>query len=193
MLPATAAEPSVEADDNVDLPPLPEGEIRSPDDLKAEEEYRKQALDYNMGHVAQPLADEEIKKKKASKGTSALLASLLQNTSQAGETKKEAQSVPIAVAAEQAPKLDSATKKAAPKVGVAKPSTKMEIDSDDEEETTMQLQSEFSSAQAPTPSATSPAKSRVVRPAAPAIKDDDDDVDDLAAAIKTKKKKKKKK
>jgi exosome complex RNA-binding protein Rrp42 (RNase PH superfamily) len=165
-------------EDTVDLPPLPEGEIQSPADLAAEEEYRKQALDYNLGHVAQPIAEGD-RNKKSSKGTSALLASLLQSVSVAPESSKGEEHVATSPSKE--------TKK----VEADKP-TKMDVDSDDEEETTMQLESEFSSVPVPGPTS-GPSPRSKLSPQPPAAFDENDDVDDLAAAIKTKKKKKKKK
>ena len=179
----TATNMEVEQEDNVDLPPLPvsDAEMQSSDDLEAEEEYRKLALDYNQGHVAQPLADDRDQTTKpASKGPSALLASLLQTATQS----------------EPAIDTKAATLPPMPKELSEKKSSGMDMDSDDEEETTMQLQSEFSQV---TPSghdaapvamdATLPAPSQT--PTAPTM--DDEEVDDLAAAIKSKKKKKKKK
>ena len=174
----TTADQSPDAEDNVDLPPLPDGEVRSPDDLQAEEEYRKQALDYNLGHVAQPIADDD-KRKKGSKGTSALLASLLQTASQAPKEDEIKEPVGMETETILQPPAEEPKKTAPP----TKASTNMDLDSDDEEDTTMQLQSEFAAAPDPPP----------VPPRNLLTIDDDDDVDDLAAAIKTKKKKKKKK
>ena len=193
-IPTATNEPSVEADENIDLPPLPEGEIRAPEDLRAEEEYRKQALDYNLGHVAQPLAEDDSRK-KASTGASALLASLLQNASQA-QAQDEKQDEGSA----EADNLVGASKETPVEMVKQRPSTqaassRMDLDSDEEEETTMQLQSEFATNQSQTTAPSPPeVKPKVQAPATQVVPSvDDDDVDDLAAAIKTKKKKKKKK
>lgn len=182
-------------DENVDLPPLPEGDIRSPDELHVEEEYRKQALDYNLGHVAQPLADDK-QRKKESKGTSALLANLLKTASKV-QNDNEEQEMKAAETPAPTPK-ETPTKTSPTKASTAKANTPMDIDSDDEEETTMQLESEFSAVSSPVPAAaTKPdpkPSNEIPSPAKNVFADnDDDDVDDLAAAIKTKKKKKKKK
>lgn len=187
IIPATAAlNLDGILDESIDLPPLPQGEIKSPDELKAEEEYRKQALDYNLGHVAQPIADDKTKKIESSKGTSALLASLLLTASQIQDDKKEQEAnvtmdVP-APAPGHLPTKTSPTKTSA---------AKMNLDSDEEEETTMQLESEFSVVSKPTSRPKAGQTTEMSRPT-PAAQEEDD-VDDLAAAIKTKKKKKKKK
>ena len=178
----TTADQTPDGEDNVDLPPLPDGEVRSPDDLQAEEEYRKLALDYNLGHVAQAIADDD-NRKKGSKGTSALLASLLQTASQAQQESIEKDEQPAAMQAE----AQSLVKDPKQLVSPSKPSTNMDLDSDDEEETTMQLQGEFTASTGPS----TPTQASKLPPQT--TNDDEDDVDDLAAAIKTKKKKKKKK
>eukprot|EP00977_Amphora_coffeiformis_P013192 scaffold3403_cov158-Amphora_coffeaeformis.AAC.10 len=182
----TTADQAPDAEDNMDLPPLPDGDVRSPDDLQAEEEYRKQALDYNLGHVAQPIADDD-RRKKGSKGTSALLASLLQTASQAQqESNQDEKPAAMEVEATTQPPPEDFEEA----VSRAKVSTNMDLDSDDEEATTMQLQSEFTAAKDPSPPTQVP---KLPSQTINHDDDDDDDVDDLAAAIKTKKKKKKKK
>lgn len=205
-LPATAADMQQDDDDDnaIDLPPLPQGEIKSPDDLKAEEEYRKQALDYNLGHVAQPLADDRDVKKKSSssnKGAaSALLASLLQTASQSAPNPDDAgagekQDVEMMVSKQKKkPRepMDEVEQEEEEPRKLSKAKAELaklaNMSDDDEEETTMQLQSEFSRNSAAAEASPTP-KAAVPLVAA----NDDDDVDDLAAAIKTKKKKKKKK
>lgn len=200
-IPATAIDPSdqqQETNDIIDLPPMPEGEIKSPDDLKAEEEYRRQALDYNLGHVAQPLADRDVKKKPTSKVASVLLANLLKTASQNQNNEPANNNLEESVTENPAaqPPANEESSKTKTKTTV---SHKMQVgilDDDDEEEETVQLQSEFSAAAAPFPSQPVKAKAPSEPPRATkaSVNDDDqDDVDDLAAAIKTKKKKKKKK
>lgn len=191
-IPSTAAPVESSQDNDIDLPPLPSEDkvVRSPDELRAEEEYRKQALDYNIGHVAQPLAEGDGKKKSNSnKGASALLASLLQTASQSvpDDTLKDED---VEMANQQEEESSQTEVEEPKKLSKAKAElAKMAMDvSDEEEETTMQLQSEFSQ-----PSTSPPKADPAPKAASSSNANDDDDVDDLAAAIKTKKKKKKKK
>lgn len=179
-----------------ELPPLPEPNVpffvqesqpeiddravlESTQEQEEEELYRKQALDYNLGHVAQKIRDDTVP--NPPRNTSQLLAAMLQSVQQQSEASKQekdtvddkkhplVESADIVDLQQQPPVVPAKPDEAidAPLVQNAAPSS-MVVDSDEEE--TTQLQSEFQSK-----------------------KDDDDNVDDLAAAIKTKKKKKKKK
>jgi exosome complex component RRP45 len=162
--------------------------------LAAEEEaYRRQALDYNLGHVATKVRENKDSSRSATT-TSSLLKAMLQSVQ--GDAPLE--TTPHAEPTEPPPRPlvpdkppgkddidrdDGASKSATP---IASPSSKagsnMAIDSD-EEESTMQLQSEFD---------TLPVDAMSQAVNASMNTDIDDDADDLVAAVKSKKKSKKK-
>lgn len=154
---------------------------------EAEEAYRRQALDYNLAH--QPSKIREAAQPKARLlSSSSLLAAMLQSVRPVTEatTKESAVQAP-------APELQAIQSKPTaplppPKDMATEPMQNEPKDGgmdSDEEETTMQLTSEFDGA-APKPPKAVPA------PATDG-NEEDDDADDLTAAIKSKKKKKKKK
>jgi exosome complex component RRP45 len=199
-----------------ELPPLPENanapyyqqadaqavevDLEADQALAAYEDevFRKQALDYNLGHVASKVRENEPAPKtpSASSSSSLLRAMLLsvggniadddnqtaQNTATVKKNATETKAAPAKVAPSEttlqgtrttaSPTLTEVQSKQPPVVA-KKPAQ----DSDEEEETTMVLESEFGTV-VPT------------EQKANANDNDDDDVDDLAAAIKTKKKKK---
>jgi exosome complex RNA-binding protein Rrp42 (RNase PH superfamily) len=187
-------------DDEDPLPPLPEGDLPAPpsavSDTQEDEFYRQQALDYNIGHVAQPLAQEEKaegdggakkKSRRTKKPPSTLLATLLQQA-----TSGDTLSSTTADTPESRTPVDTPTTQSSAAAAAAAAAPAAMDEDDDEEETTMQLQSEF--AAVPTPKSGSTAvQTPTPVPTPMETEDDDDDVDDLAAAIKTKKKKKRNK
>jgi exosome complex component RRP45 len=158
--------------------------------LAAEEEaYRRQALDYNLGHVATKVRENKDSSRSATTATSSLLKAMLQSVQ--GDVPVE--STPYAEPTEQPPlapekppqkdDCDGATKSAPPAARTSsKTPSNMALDSD-EEETTVQLQSEFD---------TLPLHAMSKAVDASINADVDDDADDLAAAVKSKKKSKKK-
>lgn len=149
-----------------------------------EEAYRIQALDYNRGHVASKLRDDDRKEKKT-KRVSKLLEALLssaQNNANEQETVRT-HSAGEQPYAESTSGGDSSNQEPATvfQEGQTK-NDKMFLDenmSDDEEEMTVQLRSEFNSIEEIPPKRN--------------VDEDTDEVDDLAAAITSKKKKKGKK
>jgi len=172
---------------------------------QAEEAYRRQALDYNLGHVTQKIREDDEKATDASKDpqkqASSLLKAMLQSvqglSSASAKERVYAQMDSIAKATKEevsddAMQVDEEEK---PKAALSKPkkpvqpatrksqrvSTAMD-DSDDEEETTVQLRTEFEEVTPVAKASESNAEPM----------DEDDNVDDLAAAIKKKKKKPKK-
>lgn len=148
-----------------------------------QENYRLQALEYNQGHVAAKVKENDTSRKKK-EGGSKFLVAMLQSAKQATDAvhtmpmvfqtdDKQIESTPLGVATdEQNEEFESFAKSAKAKVA-------MELD-DDEEETPMMLKTEFEDIKP-----TEEAKTSVVNSA-------DDDIDDLAMAIKSKSKKKKK-
>ena len=175
-----------------ELPPLPEPNVpffveepqpeidnRASVETTEEEQYRRQALDYNLGHVSQKIRDDTIKNpNKHPPNTSQLLAAMLQSVQQQFEVGADKNSTDDGPSMEsvdtekQPPVVPALTEKTkdSPVAQKTAPSLSSMVVDSDEEEVTTQLQSEFQS-----------------------VKKDDEDVADLAAAIKTKKKKKKKK
>jgi hypothetical protein len=204
-LPAAAVAPEDEED--VEGVPFratqPDQQVRADDarearaaaetDGAAEELYRQQALDYNLGHRATSVKEQQQDDQaKVRQAASSLLQAMLQSVQQqedAGEIKEESSlqvtgdNKKISTPEQPAPRKVDQTilqKKEVSKVEDSKKipleATTEKIDSDEEE--AVVLKSEFESVQlAPAPAHPAP---------------DDDDIDDLAAAIKTKKKKKKK-
>jgi hypothetical protein len=197
-----------------ELPPMPttipqvpffveadEADVLQPTDQE-EEEYRRKALDYNLGHIATKVKETSSKRPSRAAGQSSqLLQAMLKSVSVVAAdietgtthgndppppppsaTKAVAEKLPLATqsakpaASAPTPRTPSAAPATVPVVGAL---------SDDEEEEPMQLKSEFqavvSKHEPPGVGATA------------ADDDDDDEVDDLAAAIKSKRKKKSKK
>jgi exosome complex component RRP45 len=168
---------------------------------EAEEAYRQLALDYSRGHVAQAIKEDDDRKKSSSQQQAgSLLAAMLKSVQQgstvssngstpAASTKKAV--LPKEVAAAPAPPPPEPVKKTSPPPKAAENTIKkapvpkaapMDLESDEEEETTTVLQNEF---QAP-PKTPAPAP-------APAQAVNEDDITDLTMAIKSKKKKSKSK
>ena len=171
---------------------------------QAEEALRRQALDYNIGHVPSKVRENnketnQQQQKQTTQGSSALLAALMKSVQATATETSHAMDVDVMeqppVETRKEPHKTLPPKKPLPRL---KPSPKTltktatpvsavdaRLDSD-EEDVTVELTSEF--AAAPAPAAKAPAE-----PTTASKKDDDnDDVDDLAAAIKKKKKKSKK-
>jgi exosome complex RNA-binding protein Rrp42 (RNase PH superfamily) len=179
-----------------ELPPLPttipqvpffveaeEAAVVEPTDQE-EEEYRRKALDYNLGHIATKIKETSSKTpNRAAARSSQLLQAMLKSVSvvtaaadDVAETTsddpppvaKQAEKAKVAPAAHKAQVKDKAGPTTPKPPPAAAPS-----DDDDEEEEPMQLKSEFQAVASSEPSGA------VV-----------DEVDDLAAAIKPKRKKK---
>jgi exosome complex component RRP45 len=168
----------------------------------AEEEYRRQALDFTVGHRATAVRENDDPALAKPQGGS-LLASMLKSVQQQKQQvptkgKEESGPPPAKEAPVELPPLP-ASEPIKPPVEPSKPSPKkqqslekakpkpMDLESDEEEETTTMLMTEFQ--QAPPPLQAAPP----APPAAEAFDDDDDheDITDLSMAIKSKKKKKK--
>ena len=160
---------------------------------EAEEAYRRQALDYNVGHLASKVREDSTKKKQDRQASSLLLAAMLQSVKGVAspEEKKDTQqknvedvSAPenkvefVSIQVDEPKDEKMVEKKKARKPSKTEPpaASKAGALDSDEEESTMQLESEFQAVPAPADTAV----------------DDDDDISDLAAAIKKKKKKSKK-
>lgn len=162
---------------------------------EAEEAYRRQALDYNLGHVAQKVREDDKKKPKDHQQQASWLLTAMLQSAQGGDGKVEAATatdetmLKATGGAQDAAKAEaepiSSPKQQQKKTSSTRASTRATtqeanaVDSD-EEDTTVQLRSEFQPVAVPDPVQ------------APEANADDDDADDLAAAIKTKKKKPKK-
>lgn len=151
-----------------------------------QEKYRLQALEYNQGHVAAKVKENDKSKKKKQEGSSLLTAMLqsVQKATHAGDTSQikiqtddvKVESVSTEIASNE--QMDEFAKFA----NAAKAEVNMDIDDDDEEEeATTMLKTEFESISLPKKSSTT------------SVVAHGDDVDDLAMAIKSKSKKKKKK
>lgn len=174
-----------------------------------EESYRMLALDYAQGHVAAKVKEDKIKraKKSASKGPifgGSLMAAMLKS---AGEIREEEEDFASELELNGSSKKSKGgassrrTKEANDEFAqfaeeAAKPATakktstvlvsSMDIDSDEEETTT--LQTEFAEIKEPPKEEISTrSKTRVVK------EDDGEDIDDLAMAVKSKATKKKSK
>jgi exosome complex component RRP45 len=164
---------------------------------EAEEAYRRNALDYNLGHVANKVREDDKKEKDHRQQASSLLTAMLQFAQDLPPAVEEDETAltakggaPDAGAQVKAKvKPASSPKQKQKKTVSARASTRAKTqeanaaDSDDEEDTTVQLRSEFQPDAVPDP---------VQVPESKAEPMDGEDVDDLAAAIKTKKKKPKK-
>jgi hypothetical protein len=189
-------------DDKDDLMQIDEGDVDADQaaDIKAqneaEEAYRRNALDYNLGHVAQKVREDDKKKPKDHRQqASKLLTAMLQSAQGEGKVEAAADDTTLKAkgGAQGAAKVEAKAKAkpvSSPKQKEkktlstrastrAKPQETDAVDSD-EEDTTVQLRSEFQPAAVPDPVQV------------PASNAEDEDADDLAAAIKTKKKKPKK-
>jgi exosome complex RNA-binding protein Rrp42 (RNase PH superfamily) len=177
-----------------ELPPLPstipqvpffveaeEATVVEPTDQE-EEEYRRKALDYNLGHIATKVKETSSKTpNRAAAHSSQLLQAMLKSVSVVAAADDVAETTsddppPVSKQAEKAKFSSAAHKaqardKAGPKT--PKPPPAAAPNDDDEEEEPMQLKSEFQAM------ASSEPPGAVV-----------DEVDDLAAAIKPKRKKK---
>ena len=147
----------------------------------AEEEYRQQALDYNLGHRPNKVRDDGDTETKGEgprgPDSSSLLAAMLQSVSQSTQpeqvTDSEANNTPSNVLPMELEDKSTTVTDKLDKSREPTPAPGVET-SDDEDEAPMQLESEFQSIDTPK-----------------AIPDNEEDVDDLAGAIKKKKKKKK--
>ena len=214
---------------------------------QAEEAYRQQALDYNLGHVASKIREDRDNTPKpqnnAQRGnlgtSSSLLATLLQSVQTTATPSQAMEGADARLVAENLQSLRKQPQNASVTNDVSDRITAMELEddqdasnndkllssvtpsqpasdpsadksprieeqaasyqlgSDDEEEETMQLTSEFASAAVESSKAPTPLTNF---DGTPMVQDDemadaekDDDVDDLTAAIKKKKKKSKKK
>jgi exosome complex RNA-binding protein Rrp42 (RNase PH superfamily) len=150
---------------------------------QVQENYRLQALEYNQGHVAAKVKENDKTKKKKQEG-STLLAAMLQSvkkvtdathTQETNEQHDTMQVEPASgetgvTSSEQKDEFENFAK-------AAKEKMNMDLDDEEEEEAPTMLTSEFEAVKT-----TKPEKAVV----------NDEDVDDLAMAIKNKKKKKKK-
>jgi len=157
-------------------------------EVEAEEAYRRQALDYNIGHVPSKLRETDNRESVAPATASSLLQAMLQSVHPNTRSGSEPMTTSIqdtGAMEEQTPPLFADTSSKPPLMDRAASSTvdkqssvshNMTLDSDDEEDTTMQLTTEFAAVSKAEP---------------PMAKEDDDDVSDLSAAIVGKKKKKK--
>lgn len=181
-----------------------------------EEEYKRQALDYNLGHIATKIR-EDTKTKKGSntnsnsnnsnknKNSSLLLAALLQSVSSSNNTSQHQQIINPSNTKDimdiENNDIDESTlqdeeqsmKKQPPNQQQQEPQQKkvsktVHHDSEEEEEP-IQIVSEFGGMKQ------EQQEEKSINDMKPSVDDhdDDDDVDDLAAAIKNKKKKKKSK
>jgi exosome complex component RRP45 len=197
-----------------ELPPMPttipqvpffveadEADVLPPTDQE-EEEYRRKALDYNLGHIATKVKETSSKRpSRAAAQSSQLLQAMLKSVSavaadvETGITHDNNPPPPPSATKAVAAKLPPATHSAQPAASAPTPTTPSAAPatvpvvaalSDDEEEEPMQLKSEFqavvSKHEPPGGGATAAGND-----------DEDDEVDDLAAAIKSKRKKKSKK
>ena len=149
-----------------------------------QESYRLQALEYNQGHVAAKVKENDKTRKKKQEG-STLLTAMLQSVQKASDAGGEShvnmqtehekvESMTSEIASNE--QMDEFAKFAK----AAKGKVDMDIDDDEEEEAPVMLKTEFESITLSKESTT-------------AVVADGDDVDDLAMAIKSKPKKKKKK
>jgi exosome complex component RRP45 len=204
-------------DDKDDLMQVDEGNVDAEQAAnikaqnEAEEAYRRQALDYNLGHVASKVREDDKKNPKDHRQkASSLLTAMLQSVQGLSSVEEQGEGEMVAVedngtlvkqkAKDVAPKIAPVEKKTKPaptsKQKETPSSTRASprastrssarqaanaVDSDDEEETTVQLSSEFQTVAVP-----------AQVPETNAEPMEEDDSDDLASAIKTKKKKSKK-
>jgi exosome complex component RRP45 len=189
-------------DDKDDLMQIDEGNVDADQAAnikaqnEAEEAYRRQALDYNLGHVAQKVREDDKKPKDHRQQASSLLTAMLQSVQVEG--KVEAAADDTTLKQKGGAQDDAQVKAKAEPVSSSKQKQKKTLSTSasthgktqeanavdsDEEDTTVQLRSEFQPVAVPDP---------VQVPESNADPMDDEDADDLAAAIKTKKKKPKK-
>ncbi len=169
--------------------------------VQAEEAYKRQALDYNIGHM--PTAVRETKQQQVKQQANALLQSLLQSVAQ----EEEPSSVQVSgsnetvehtnAVVEDVPPVKNQKIVAAPletsnatEAPLQQAVTKtMNDEDDDEEDEPVVLQSEFASIKPP--ASTNDNKVIAAISNEKNQDDDEDDVDDLADAIRKKKKSKK--
>lgn len=156
-------------------------------ETEAEEAYKRNALDFKQGYQAQKVREDTDGMRHSSQPffnqASNLFQSILQSSKAASGATATSAPQSTDKASETQDKKEPPAKEE-PKTK-AKPK-KAPIDSDDEEETTQMLQSEFDE---PAPK---PAKKQESKPVPMDVDNDDDSIDDLAMAISSKKKKKKK-
>ena len=206
----------MEIDAGEELADLGSNQARAAAEARAaeeEEQYRIRALDYTLGHVAAKVKEDGSKDRRGggagrdAKSSSSLMSAMLKSvaaTSGDGSEKATADS-----SSSDKMMLDSSDAKddeprppipAAKMKKSSKSTTKdIPLDSDDEEDEVIMLQSEFVSEEKPTetPKAnvdeepTKKPKSKESKQKE--VVDDDDDVDDLAMAVVKKKKSKKSK
>jgi len=164
---------------------LQEAEMKVKD--QEQEVYRLNALEYDQGHVAAKVKENDKGNKKVKEGSSTLLAAMLKSVQKTSSSTKKLDDVKameveltldkpkVKVAStHQMEEFDQFVKSKNEKTkGVAK----SVVDMDDEEEAPTMFKSEF----------------EVVEAQPDSKKIDEDNVDDLALAIKKKKKKKSKK
>ena len=144
-----------------------------------EEDYRLKALDFTQGHVAARVKD--VAETQQRKESSSLLAAMLQSVQVHDHSNKEKSIKAVKESIVYSVQQNDAKEEVVLLVTRDKQKT---LDSDDEEESTTMLKTEFDDIK----------KLPTVQPNIPvvALVDDDDDVDDLAMAIKSKKSKTKK-
>jgi exosome complex component RRP45 len=160
---------------------------------EAEEAYRRQALDYNIGHVASKVRENKVKSQASkSQQPSTLLKAMLRSAQTLTETTRstdvnenatDGPEIPAGPSTEpiQLEGEPSETKSFVNSIAVPTPmtiGTDKKIDSD-EEDATMQLKSEFESVEL--------AKASQSPKVAQVKEDEEKEVNDLAAAIKKKK------
>jgi exosome complex component RRP45 len=167
---------------------------------QAEEAYKRQALDYNIGHM--PTAVRERKQQQVKQQANALLQSLLQSVTEEEEpssvqatgskvavndTKAVLEYLPPVQNEEVVETIVAPTKVVPAPVQQANQTN--DTEDDDEEDEPILLQSEFASIETPVSSKDN--KMIAGRSNEKNQDDDEDDVDDLADAIRKKKKSKK--
>lgn len=166
----------------IELPPKENEQKHDNDD----EEYRRQALEYNLGHVAAKVKENTLsKKEKTNRQASRLLQALLQSVSGQNTTTKPSNEEESLDTTRKEPTAMDTTRETA-----AKQSTATRLDSD-EESTTQLMNPVFATTVADDRKTEDDKKDPVPRPIQ--IDDDGDDIDDLAAAVVKKKKKSSKK
>ena len=167
-------------------------------ETEAEEAYRQQALDYSQGYKANKVKEDDDHMRHSSQPffnqASKLMESLLASASQPDAAPKNDKTDGTAEANQSTDKASTKTAKKVKQKEVAATTRKGAMDySDEEEETTQLLQSEFANVAA---TAGKPIVDTNTEAAKPKMEtednDNDSDIDDLAQAIVTKKKKKKK-
>ncbi|GAX15334.1 exosome complex component RRP45 [Fistulifera solaris] len=157
--------------------------------VQAEEAYKRQALDYNKGHM--PTAVRETSQQQVKQQANALLQSLLQSVTEEepsavqGTGSNEAVK-DINAITEDVPLVHNEPTKVVP-APVQQANQTNDTEDDDEEDEPILLQSEFDSIETPNKDN----KMITGRSNEKNQEDDEDDVDDLVDAIRKKKKSKK--